>query len=81
MPGLGVSDSETSTTVVEPIVQEAEVTENTAGKTPEDAADGAQHQDPDTSDSAAHAGSESPEEGAAAMAAAEDAVVDDDSEH
>ncbi|MCT2087549.1 hypothetical protein ABTJ37_20770 [Acinetobacter baumannii] len=29
-------------------------------------------------DGAAHAGSESPEEGAAAMDAAEDAVIDDD---
>lgn len=44
----------------------------------EDAAEVERHGDDTSQNSAADAGSESPEEGAAAMDAAGDAVVDDD---
>ena len=54
------------------------MTENTAGGPPADAGGTPQKDDSDATDTAAEAGSESPEEGAAAMAAAEDAIVDED---
>lgn len=54
-----------------------EMNESTAGSGRDSTDDSADEQPQQTDDAAADAGSESPEEGAAAMADAEDAVVDE----